>query len=396
MQKKQTSVIGIVIPSYNPGEAIHGVIKTILEGVKKYFKNSDCYIVVVDSSDKLTQKNILKTAKSLGNKIILHLGNKRITKGKAIFIGLNIIKKKKPDVVLFIDADLRSIKPWWIKGFCEPILSGKTDFIGPFYVRDKYDSLITNHIIYPFVSSFLGANLRQPIGGDFGISKELVNFYLKKPFFNPEVNKFGIDIWLSTNAISNKFKIGQVFLGTKDHGKTIKDSRFPEKSLGIMFTEVVKTLFDLLVVYKSNWQGKNTLNVKTFGKVTKMVPTPVEADANNLWQTFKRLYPKYRNTIREILSPEIVNEIEKKFSYNCPDKRFKVEFWINILYSYLSKYQNLDDESQKKIFIESILPLYFARIACFVTESKNWDNDKTEQKIQNSLSLFSKIKKKYF
>lgn len=396
MQKKQTNVIGIVIPSYNPGEAINGVMKTISEGFKKYFNDSDCYIVVVDSSDKLTQKNILKTAKTLGNKVILHFGNQRITKGKAIFIGLNIIKKKKPDVVLFIDADLRSIKPWWIKGFCEPILSGKADFIGPFYIRDKYDSLITNHIIYPFVKSFFGANLRQPIGGDFGISKELVRFYLKKPLFNYEVNKFGIDIWLSLNAISNRFKIGQVFLGTKDHGKTIKDPQFPEKSLGVMFVEVVKTLFDLLVANKSNWQSKNTLNVKTFGKVKKIIPTPVEANANNLWKTFIRLYPKYRNSIREILSRDMIDKIEKTLYSDHPNITFNLEFWINILFSYLSKYQDLNNESQKKTYIKSILPLYFARIAYFVMESKNWNNDETEQKIQNSLFLFTKIKKKYF
>ena len=100
------------------------------------------------------------------------------------------------------------------------------------------------------------------------------------------MNKFGIDIWLSTNAISNGFNIGQVFLGTKDHGKTIKNPQFPEKSLGVMFVEVVKTLFDLLVTYKSNWQDLNSLEVKNFGKITEITPKPVIADQNNLWQTF--------------------------------------------------------------------------------------------------------------
>lgn len=396
IQMVKKTVVGVIIPSYNPGEAIHNVLKTLSVGAKLFLKNSDCYIVVVDSSDELTQKNILKTAKLIGDNVILYFGNKRITKGRALFIGLNIIKKKKPDVVLFIDADLKSIKTWWIRDFCEPIINGEADFIGPAYIRDKYDSLITNHIIYPFVSSFFGANLRQPIGGDFGISKKMVEFYLKKPFFNPEVKKFGIDIWLSINAISNGFNIGQVFLGTKDHGKTIKNPQFPEKSLGVMFVEVVKTLFDLLISYKKTWQNKKLVKVKNFGKATDITPKPVETDPDNLWLTFKRLYSKYKHLNKNILDKKIIDKIEKAFKQDHPSREFSVDLWIKILYSYLDKYQNIKDESHKRIFIKSLLPMYFARIASFVMESKNWNNKETEEKIQNDLILFFKKKAIFF
>jgi len=383
---KKRKTIGVVIPSYYPKEAIHNVLRTVFTGIQKFLPNSDFYVVVVDSSDKETQQNISKTVNELGKNIILHFGNRRITKGKAIFIGLNILKEKKPDAVLLIDADLKSIRPDWIDEFFKPILNNNFDFIAPLYVRHKHDSLLTNHIIYPFVNSCLGANLRQPIGGDFSISKKLFNFILKKPHFSKEVSQFGIDIWLSINAICNKFKLGQIFLGTKDHGNTIKNFKFPEKSLGNMFVEVIKTLFDQLVVYKHIWQKQNNFKVKTFGKIIKIDPMSVPANSNNLWLTFKRLYPKYQFLIEKNLNKKNIDQIKMSLMFDKPNDKFTDKFWADILFSYLLKYQRINNESQKRELIESILPIYFARMAYFVVEAKNWDTEETEKKIQ----LFSK------
>ena len=52
-----------------------------------------------------------------------------------------------------------------------PILKGGYDFVAPLYARYKYDGTITNTVTYPLTRALYGHRIRQPIGGDFGVSR---------------------------------------------------------------------------------------------------------------------------------------------------------------------------------------------------------------------------------
>ena len=79
-----------------------------------------------------------------------------------------------------VDSDLRSITPEWIDMLLRPILFAGYDFVAPYYQRHKYDGTITNSIVYPLTRSLYGVRVRQPIGGEFGISARLIARYLRK------------------------------------------------------------------------------------------------------------------------------------------------------------------------------------------------------------------------
>jgi hypothetical protein len=91
------------------------------------------------------------------------------------------------------------------------------DFVSPLYLRHKYDGTITNSIVYPLTRALYGREVRQPIGGDFGFSGRLASHYLTKPVWESNVARFGIDIWMTTTAIADGFKVCQTFLGAKLH-----------------------------------------------------------------------------------------------------------------------------------------------------------------------------------
>ena len=59
-----------------------------------------------------------------------------------------------------------------------PILKGGYDYVAPLYARYKYDGTITNTVTYPLTRALYGHRIRQPIGGDFGVSGDLVKHYL--------------------------------------------------------------------------------------------------------------------------------------------------------------------------------------------------------------------------
>src|SRR5439155_184091 len=83
--------------------------------------------------------------------------------------------------------DLRSIAPEWIELLAGPILKGGYDFVAPLYARHKHDGTITNTVTYPLTRALYGLRIRQPIGGDFGVSGDLVRHYLKAADWTSEV-----------------------------------------------------------------------------------------------------------------------------------------------------------------------------------------------------------------
>src|SRR6266566_4827371 len=64
------------------------------------------------------------------------------------------------------------------------------------------EGTITNNVTYPLTRALYGLRIRQPIGGDFGVSGDLVRHYLSEGYWTPEVSKFGSDLWMNTLALN--------------------------------------------------------------------------------------------------------------------------------------------------------------------------------------------------
>ena len=126
-------------------------------------------------------------------------------KGSAFRSIFEIAQKLDAKACVVVDSDLRSITPEWIELLVKPVLEGGFDYVAPLYHRKKLDGTITNSIVYPLTRTLYGKRVRQPIGGDFGFSGKLAQFYLTQDVWESDVARFGIDIWMTTTAIANGF-----------------------------------------------------------------------------------------------------------------------------------------------------------------------------------------------
>jgi len=85
-----------------------------------------------------------------------------------------------------VDSDLRSIVPEWIELLAGPILKGGYDFVTPLYSRTSTTAPSpTRHL--SVTRALYGHRIRQPIGGDFGISGDLIRDYLAQETWTPDV-----------------------------------------------------------------------------------------------------------------------------------------------------------------------------------------------------------------
>ena len=169
-------------------------------------------------------------------------------KGAALRTIFEIAAALEVQALVVVDSDLRSIVPEWIELLAGPILKGGYDFVAPLYARYKYDGTITNTVTYPLTRALYGHRIRQPIGGDFGVSGDLVRHYLELDDWTDDISKFGIDIWMTTSALTGGFAVCQARLGAKVH-----DPKDPGSDLGPMFRQVVGTILRLAAAHPDAW-----------------------------------------------------------------------------------------------------------------------------------------------
>ncbi|HET9416762.1 MAG TPA: glycosyl transferase family 2, partial [Candidatus Limnocylindria bacterium] len=237
------------IPSFGNAETIGYVVRATTAGMVQYFPELKPILVNSDggSPDDTPRVAVSTESPDYLEKVILVSPKhklQRITftyqgtsgKGTAVRALFEVARELKVKAMVMVDSDLRSIVPEWVELLAGPILKGGYDFVAPMYARYKYDGTITNNISYPLTRALYGARIRQPIGGDFAVSGDLVSRYLELDTFDDLTARFGIDIWMTHSAINEGFAVCQARLGAKIH-----DAKDPASDLGPMVRQVVGT-----------------------------------------------------------------------------------------------------------------------------------------------------------
>lgn len=391
---KADIVVGL--PSRNVEETVANVIIQIDKGLRKYFPRKSCIIISSDSSgeNSKTQKNIRSAFKKIETPALLINSGKG--KGNQIYDLLLAAKVLGAEALCLFDTDLKSIEPEWVKNVAEPIISNQFDFVTPNYIRHKYDGTITNSIIYPLMTVLYGREIRQPIGGDFGLSKRLINACLKENSWDEDVGFFGIDIWLTTIALCRFKRVAQANLGVKIHEASIKDPRYPEKSIGDMFGQVVRTMFNMAERYSDRWTNINEIyHASFYGPEAHLVPKKVNLNFDYLYGAAMRTAKEKEEFWKKNLGEKIFRKVQKIFQQKKGGFSLDQEFWVDIIYEYAFLYCKKRNQEYRKKLVDSLMPIYFARIASFSKEAKHYTNEEAEAKFKNLVRLFFEKKKNF-
>jgi hypothetical protein len=378
--KRAKIVVGI--PSFNEADSITFVTKQVDKGLQNYFKSEEKVIINTDNnSPDNTGKVFLKT-KTKTPKIYISTPAGVRGKGNNLRNFFLKIKDLKATAAMTVDADIKNITPEWVKCLLNPVIN-HYDFVTPIYNRHKFDASITNHLCYPLVYGLLGYNIRQPIGGDFGFSKRLVEYWIRQRWPKSARN-FGIDIFMTLNAIKFGGRLAQVNLGTKIHKPSAP-------KLDPMFLEVAETLFRFLKANKNLWDKKIDLKtpplVCKVGKKIKFQKLSIDykeieekgiSEFSNYYKFIKR-YKKY-------LSSKTFGLLEKMF---LKEKSLKIDIdlWAKIVYEMFYIYHIA---SEKEKVIKFLRALYFGRMSCYIKESSLIEDEDSEKIIKSQAIHFFK------
>jgi hypothetical protein len=424
--------IMVGIPSFKNAATIGYVVRAAQAGLVQYFP--DLHPVLVNSdagSSDGTQRVVVETEPPdyVEQILLVRPTNKldRVSltypeidgvggKGAALRTIFEIAAALEVQALVVVDSDLRSIVPEWIELLAGPILKGGYDFVAPLYARYKYDGTITNTVTYPLTRALYGNRIRQPIGGDFGVSGDLVRYYLSLDDWTPDISKFGIDIWMTTSALAGGFAVCQTRLGAKIH-----DPKDPGSDLGPMFRQVVGTILRLAERHAATWLPiRGSHDIPAYGFERIIEPPPLEVNTLRLLTEFHTGSLTLIDAWRTMLAPDnlaTVLELADEAGRLADAARAKLglggdvssatattlqmadavaafhfpdDLWAKVIYDLVLTARGAGPDLER--LVAALVPIYFGRVGSFVIENRAVTTEAAEDRVERQAREFELLK----
>jgi hypothetical protein len=400
MEKLGSADIVIGIPSYNNARTIGHVVRAAQAGLMKYFPSRRGVIVNSDGGSKdgtpqevleaqLPDFSVLQVAHPLYPVHRLSTPYHGVPgKGSAFRAIFQIAESLGASACAVVDSDLRSITPEWIELLVRPVLEKDFDFVAPYYLRHKYDGTITNSIVYPLTRALYGKRLRQPIGGDFGFSGRILSHYLRQEVWQSDVARFGIDIWVTTQAVCGGFRLCQAFLGAKIH-----DPKDPSSDLSAMLTQVVGSLFAEMEQHVELWREvSGSEPVPLFGFQFAVGSEPVAVTVRRMTDAFRRACHDLAEVWGAVLPVETMNGLASVA--RAPDDQFRFEdlLWVRTVYDFAVAFHARTID--RGHLLQSLTPIYLGWVGSFILQMETAGPREVEERLE-TLCLTYESEKPY-
>jgi glucosylglycerate synthase len=399
MIRRADIVVGI--PSYNNARTIGHVVRAAYAGLAKYFPQLTAVVINSDGGSTDGTPEAVLSARVEDSHLMLFstplVAAHRLSfpyhgvpgKGSAFRLVFQMAEQLDARVCAVVDSDLRSITPEWIDLMIRPVLFAGFDFVAPYYQRHKYDGTITNSIVYPLTRMLYGVSLRQPIGGEFGVSARLLRRYLERQDWETDVARFGIDVWMTTIALAEGFRVCQSFLGAKLH-----DARDPGSDLSAMLEQVVGSVFTLMREYAPVWQRcAGSRPAELFGFRFDVGLDPIHLNVERMVNAFRQACHELAEVWGTALDkPTLAAVLALASEPPREGTPFHIagDLWADVVLQFACAYRK--HPIARGVILRSLTPLYLARVASFVGETENLVAAEVEERIEQLCRTFEDLK----
>lgn len=196
--------VSVVIPALDEEETVGGVVKRACE------RAHEVIVVDSDSRDRTAQR-----AEAAGARVLnwreIDPAPVRPGKGEALWRG---VKAASGDVVVFLDADVTTVEPWWVDALAAPLADPAVHLVKASYRRANDGGRVTELTAKPLLRIFFPElpQLDQPLAGEYAIRRSTA---LRLPF----AAEYGVEAGLLIDVFRRHgpTSLTQVDLGLKAH-----------------------------------------------------------------------------------------------------------------------------------------------------------------------------------
>lgn len=369
-------VIGL--PSYNEAATIGSVVRVLDAGVAA-LPHVDAVICNADSASDDGTPDRFHSTPTATPKVSIPAPADHRGKGRNVLAILEMAASAEAACVLF-DTDVTSITAEWLTTYVAA-LSRRFDYVVPTYRRAKHAATVTNTSVYPLVRGVLGADIRQPIGGDFGLSPVFVKTVLEcRGMLDPavDIGGFGIDAYLTCTALEKGVAICGARLGPKTH--RVKN---PAHDLRAVFADEMLVVFDC-IVRNAERLGAFRPELSMIGNERREpVPHP-GVDCADLGETARALHRSGDQKMRAFFAEHLLRRTDAMFDADARPRLSNTD-WISLLFDAIVAFEALrewTDVTERKLHLRALMallyPFYLARVIDLVSETDRLDDDAAE------------------
>lgn len=389
--------IVVGIPSYNNAGTIGHVVRAAQAGLMKYFPDRRALIVNSDGGSKDATREMVEESHLDTQALFVSHSLQpvhRLTtpyhglpgKGSAFRTIFRITELVQAQALAVVDADLRSITPEWFDLLLRPVLEREFDYVAPYYKRHKYDGTITNSIVYPLTRTLYGWRVRQPIGGEFGVSGRLARHFLTRDVWTTDVARYGIDIWMTTTAMAEKFRVCQSYLGAKIH-----DAKDPGADLSAMLVQVVGSVFNLMETYEGVWNSMvGSEPAPLFGFPFEVGLEPVPINVPRMLAAFAQGCRDLRPIYEKVISSESLERLSGCAEQPSENFMLPPEVWVKVIFDFALAYRRRTIDREH--LLKSLTPLYLGWVASFARQTENETAVQVEDRIEKLCLVYEQMK----
>lgn len=385
------------IPSYNNSATIAHLAEAVQNGFRAHFGSARCLIVNADGgSTDGTPARLLEACAGQG---LLQLpypvypakelsAARRGIPGKSgalrtIFHAARLLEARGCAI---FEPDVLSIAPDWVEALLRPVLDHQYDLVAPDYVRHKFDGTINKSVVYPLIRALYGKRIYQPIGGDFGFSNKLVAHYLAQDVWNKEVAPFGVEIWLTAQAVCGRFRTCQAKLGPK-----VREPADAGMDLSAILAQVLGPLFLEMERDVSFWQKvRGSEAVPVFGAAQVPAGDGASVDVQKMIDSFRLGYQNLAEVWGLVLTPATLLELKRIARADANHFVMPDETWVRAVYDCaLGHRQRVINRDH---LLRAMTPLYLGWVASFVMEMREADLAEVERRLERLCLTFESSK----
>jgi len=273
----------------------------------------------------------------------------------------DIAKKLGARACAVVASQFRAVTPQWIRGQIQPLLELGFDLAAPIYTRHNLEGLLNRSILSPLYGALYGAQLRNPLGPDFGISARLLESLAGAAARRGHANQPPPVAAIASTAASGGFQICESYLGSGTQPPTDWNnlSFLLADILGPVFAEVERTA--------AAWQRiRGAHPVPAFGAPAAPPAEGGSVDVQRLIESFQLGSQNLQDVWGLILPPATLFELRKLSRLPAAQFRMPDDLWARTVYDFALGY-HLRTISRDHL-LRSITPLYLGWIASYVLE----------------------------
>ena len=297
---------------------------------------------------------------------------------QTIFAAADLLQAK---AVAVLDPEVTSVTADSLVALLRPVLADAVDFASPAYARHPLDGALVTQLVRPLFRSAYGLRLREPLAGEFACSGRFVARCLELGQWQSEHLRAGIDLWLSTVAAQEPYRVAEVGIGPRQLAPRARPG------VSALVVQVLDAFFTCLRLDEASWtaRGDGFSAVAVYGQPVAIPPPSGTTDAAAEASLFREGVAALEPILARALQPPTLAAVK---AAAASQPALSDELWVTVVGEIAAAHRKA--VVSREHLVQAAVPLYLGRVATFHTASAGEPPLRIEQALEELCLRFER------